>query len=248
MAGQDESDKPGTALAHVRYTDREVAQILRRAVALQEKHGAGTGRGLSLEEMKEVAREVGVEARFVVEAAQTLTHPGAVAGNRLLGGPVRINAAEVIEQPFRMDQMAAVIEEVRRVTGQHGRASQITDAIEWYGKDSLGATHVSVSRAGEQTRVRVMRTSTDAVAALYGAGGSIGLMATGVLGGLLQPLGAAAVVAGVAGAVGASLLALRGVWSWYARRNDQRVRSMLASVTHILRAGGDLNERKDGDD
>jgi len=239
MAAKDEAVKQGTALDRDRYSDREVAQILRRAVALQEKQGAGTGRGLSLEEMKEVAREVGVDPRFVVEAAHTLARSAAAGGNRVLGGPTRMNAVQVLEQRFRMVQMAGVIEELRHVTGHHGRAAQLADSIEWYGKDSLGAMHVSVSRVGGETRVRVMGNRTEAAAVLYSIGGSIAVIVAGIVGGALSQFGPAAVALGVAGFTGASLLALRSAWSHYARRWDQRVRSTLGSVVNVLRDTGD---------
>ena len=238
--------KAVTSQDRVRYTDREVAQILRRAVALQEKQGTGPGRGLSLEEMKDVAREVGVDPRFVVEAAEALVRAGPPGGNSLLGGPIHLQAVQVVTEPFSTGQMQAVIDEIRRITGRHGRASQVADAIEWHGKDQLGSTSVSVSRVGQETRVRVIANRSDAAAVLYTLGAIGAVIGAGAAGAAVSPLGAAVVAPTVIGVLGASWLSLRTFWSRYARRWDERIRSTLGSVVHVLRETGDEIDPQDG--
>lgn len=43
------------------YGEKESALILRRAVALQEAGGRGAGAGLSLDELRQIALEAGVD-------------------------------------------------------------------------------------------------------------------------------------------------------------------------------------------
>ncbi|MEE2900413.1 MAG: hypothetical protein VX815_18275 [Gemmatimonadota bacterium] len=83
-----------------RYSDEDFALILERASKLQDRaEGAATelpgrpGRGpsadgLSLQAVRDIAEEVGVEARYIDQAAESLLldPPGRRSG--LLGGPL----------------------------------------------------------------------------------------------------------------------------------------------------------------
>lgn len=65
-----------------RFTDREVAIVLRKASEIDEGEGAdaGSGAGLSLEDLKEIAREVGISAQAIDRAARKVEEPGRLTG------------------------------------------------------------------------------------------------------------------------------------------------------------------------
>jgi hypothetical protein len=71
-------------------SDREVAMILRRATALQEETGGSqTIDGLSLETVREIAAEIGVDRRFVDEAAASVLNVHDSRAASLMGGVLR---------------------------------------------------------------------------------------------------------------------------------------------------------------
>ncbi|HUP51598.1 MAG TPA: hypothetical protein VM198_03930 [Longimicrobiales bacterium] len=70
------------------FTDEEVARILRTASELQERSsvlGGGGARGLTLEDLRHVAAEVGIEARYVELAASEAQGPPARKESALAG-------------------------------------------------------------------------------------------------------------------------------------------------------------------
>src|SRR5437868_14840449 len=69
-----------------RYSEQEMALILKRAAELQE---GADGRGVqrTLSEIAEIAAEVGIDATFVAEAVAELERPATRAG--CLGAPTR---------------------------------------------------------------------------------------------------------------------------------------------------------------
>jgi len=86
-----------------RYTDDEVHAIFERAAARQEEatHAEEASRaGLSLEELKEIGAEAGIDPAHIALAANELAVRGAAAETKadesLLGIPTRIGATRVI--------------------------------------------------------------------------------------------------------------------------------------------------------
>jgi hypothetical protein len=64
-------------MAERRYSDRDVAFILKRAVALEERQSEVESRhGVTLRDLKEIAKEVGIDPARVDEAATELDHQG----------------------------------------------------------------------------------------------------------------------------------------------------------------------------
>jgi hypothetical protein len=76
-----------------RYSEQEMALILKRAAELQE---GSDGRGItrSLAEINEIAAEVGIDASFVTEAVAELQRPTTRAG--WLGAPTRFHAEQSV--------------------------------------------------------------------------------------------------------------------------------------------------------
>jgi len=73
-----------------RFTDREVAPVLRSATELDDQDGSadGSGVGLSLEELREIAREVGISRPAIdraVDGLDTLAVASLGIGSALAG-------------------------------------------------------------------------------------------------------------------------------------------------------------------
>ncbi len=236
-----DDSKPDRAAAPParRFSDREAAVILRRAVELQEKAGgSGSGtaitdsRGLTLEQLRQVAAEVGVDPRYVTAAAESGGQQA--RGGRLLGGPISIQHLQVL--PGRTDpaHMQAIIDEIRRVTGQHGKITQVADSIEWFGKDAMGGSFVSVSSVGNETRIRAMGNRTEGALLVYTLAGTAALFGAMLAGDLLGPFGVEAVIPGVSAVIGGAYLSARAIWSRHVRKWDQRLRGMVGAVAGIV--------------
>ena len=65
-----------------RFTDREVALVLRAATEIDESEGSGTGAGgISLDDLREIAREVGISGPAIERAVAQLDRGGRVGAS-----------------------------------------------------------------------------------------------------------------------------------------------------------------------
>ena len=69
-----------------RFTDREVAMVLRKASEIEEREGSAGSGGLSLEDLQEIAREVGIAPEAIAKAVDGLD-TGRVRTHLLAGAP-----------------------------------------------------------------------------------------------------------------------------------------------------------------
>jgi len=241
-----------------RYGEKESALILRRAVALQEASGRGAARGLSLEDLRQIALEVGVEPSYVTEAARGVVEErGALA--RFLGGPAQFQyiTASAADVGDARDQ--AIIDEIRRFMGRHGVFRRAGDSLEWKAQDGFGGTFVTVSRVDGETRVRVIGVRTEAAIALFSLAGTAGLITAAILlkktglgdGPLAIPTLVTTALATWAGA--------RAIWSRISSGWTRRLRATAEAIGSLLghpgpdrlpaRAGADfpVGESEPGD-
>src|SRR5262245_34647164 len=94
-----------------RYGDKEVHALLCRAIELQKSAGQtamaapGTGAGLSLAEVAQIAAEVGIDIHHLQAAAAEMQR-GGLPGRRvhLFGGPTTIEVERVVEGEVSAEQ------------------------------------------------------------------------------------------------------------------------------------------------
>src|SRR5438477_8931583 len=81
-----------------RYSDREVRLILRKAVDLQHRSSEATdsSRGMSLEELTQVAAEAGISATHVSRAALEVGTPAGQPSG-FFGSPAYVVAERVVD-------------------------------------------------------------------------------------------------------------------------------------------------------
>src|SRR5690349_171342 len=110
--------------------DQEIARILRRAAELQESDrerealAPSVLQGLTLAELKQLAGEVGIEARYVEAAATERQQENARRKQfHFWGAPVSAEVERLIEAPLGPDDWEELVTRIRRATGEVGQAS-----------------------------------------------------------------------------------------------------------------------------
>jgi len=249
-----ESSGPPIRRAGERYTEQELAEILRRAAEHQE----GTpdaDRRFSLAEIQQIASEVGIAPAHVAAAAAELSRrpPPPVTGG-VLGAPTVFRFERWIDGEIPTSAIGELFDIARGDAGAQGQVGEALDTVEWRGKGEVGSTVVSVTRRDGRTRVGVFTTRTDA-AALAATGAVVGGVAGAMLiGGPLslaaEPGGVLAVVAAVAVSLGwaggASWLLVRSVWRRIARPWAARTEALGAELTEAAQRAIDA-ARKDSE-
>lgn len=173
-----------------RFSDDEVARILRTAAELQERSAvatrAGGGGALSLEDLRQVAAEVGIEPRFVEMAADRLHHPVEGEESPLAGAPYAWTLHRTVPGEVREEDRDWIVRAIRGVLGQKGEVEDVYGRMEWSFDDGLGPIMVGLSSRDGVTEIDVSARRGGEVGMIHGLGVPFGgLAGGGLIGGLL---------------------------------------------------------------
>jgi hypothetical protein len=139
-----------------RYDDREVGEILRKAMQAEPAKALQRGHGLSLTELKSIAAEVGIDPARVERAAHTLVQSHGSRTNPILGGPTHIELEARVPGEIGPSQTPEVLAVVRRATGHQGQVSEVHGTLEWSANTDMGNRLVTVSPGDGHSTIRAM--------------------------------------------------------------------------------------------
>ena len=143
------------------YNEKEIQDLLRQAAALQSAKRDFTT-GLTLEEIRRVAEEAGIDPRFVEQAAMGAPLPRQQQKKGFLGGAYKIEAERVIGHPVDGEEWGVMVHEIRRAFDTTGEVQEVGRGFEWrYGYTQLGSNyiygHVSVTPRRGRTHLHATR-------------------------------------------------------------------------------------------
>ena len=145
-----------------RYNEEEIRAVLGRAIARQEaaRHPEPYDDGLTLDELRRIAAEVGVEPRFVEAAAAELDRPAAPEASKahpLLGGPLHVRAERVVQNELTEADVAPLLEALRAglKTQQGGRIETLAGSVAWIAKDKNIGNPIRFHALPEAGRTRL---------------------------------------------------------------------------------------------
>lgn len=168
-----------------RYSEAEVQEIFERATEVQAKGGGSQKArdGLTLAEVQEIGREVGVSSDLIEAAARSLDRPGPrpVEKKRFLGVPIGVG--RIVELPRRLneEEWHRLVVHLRETFDARGKVREEGRFREWT-NGNLQAL-LEPSGSGERLRLRTEKGS-----ARPGLGVGAGLLGGGVLFSLLHLL------------------------------------------------------------
>jgi hypothetical protein len=224
-----------------RFTDEEVAQILREASEAQEgSRPGGSDGGLTLVQLREIAAEVGLDPKEIEAAASRLAPYRAPFAVPILGTPVAPRFERDLSGELSREDFADLLDTIRTVLGRRGITAVELDALEWRAADVMGGRYVSVVPRNGKTRVRVFGNFRDGAALVFLGGGilatSLSIAALAALG-LKDLLGVGLLPA----AMLLSLLPTRAFWRWRYGKEAK----VLADLTDLLeKQAGELLSKK----
>jgi len=205
-----------------RYADDEVAEIFDAAAADPPRSRALTpAEGLTLGELQEIGREVGIPPERIAAAASALEgRRGALPRRASLGMPIAVGRTVDLPRAPTDREWEQLVAELRETFRAHGRVGSMGDLRSW----TNGNLHANVEPTEEGYRLRLGTLKGDAVAfnrlAMAGIAGSLILAVLFLLtGSLAQDLDVAAII----GAVGAATLVYNAARlpGWALEREEQ---------------------------
>lgn len=217
-----------------RFTDKEVALILRRASELEDSRGEGSapGRGLSLTDLQEIAAEAGINPDLIGRAVAELEDRRSLDPVSLLGPTTVSREVRAVPNTVSEDTLAELIRLIDQEVEDQGTLQEVLGAVRWTGKSRFLSTQVSLEPSDDETLVRVEERYADALRGmLHGIPASYGLI-LGLpifLEGLNLGAPLSVVLAVATGAAGWALGDT--IWRRLARKSRNRVGRLAEKLT-----------------
>ena len=225
-----------------RYSEEEFALILRKASEIQVAGGSQSGKaatgGLTLEEIRSIAGEAGIDPEAVTRAASIIgaleweEKSGLAAA--IFGGPDKYHLDCEIPGSLPSEEMGRILEEIRRAAEHQGEASEVLGGVEWKTVGELSAINVNISPRGDSTSVQIVgnRGPAGGITFIFPMMGSAVLV--GILGASFEPTSALGIISLVTGTLGAGFLTARTIWSTSSRKFRKRLTRMMDTVSRAV--------------
>jgi hypothetical protein len=218
-----------------RYSDKELALILKLAAERSASSSESGGYGLTLAEIQQIAADAGIDPQHVIEAATALDTQHGSRALSWLGAPTRFVFDRTVAGDVTPTEISEIIDLIRQVTGMQGEVSQVFDSVEWKGHDLLDRhAYVTIRRQQGQTKIKVVGHWWGLALIVYLVGGAAGLLATIGIGKLIDPASAVGVGALVAGGVSGAYLTARTMWRHIARNVESKLKELTRRIGDMV--------------
>lgn len=159
-----------------RYSEEEIAQILDYATEVQDGGGRSlsSGTGMTLAELQDIGREVGISSDVIADAASRLDRPAPSASpsRQFLGATIGVGRTIQLSRPLTDGEWNRLVVDLRETFDARGRLKEEGSFRQWT-NGNLQAL-LEPTESGERLRLRTLKG--DARASL-GIGAGMLLMA-----------------------------------------------------------------------
>ncbi|MGE0157941.1 MAG: hypothetical protein AB7T31_00940 [Gemmatimonadales bacterium] len=164
-----------------RYNEEEVAEIFERATEAQLRTLPGTrpAEGLTLQELQEVGRDVGLPPELVARAARSLDMTPRTHERKVMGLPVGVGRTVELARPLTDAEWHRLVAELREIFDARGRLSEQGPFKQWT-NGNLQAL-LEPTESGQRLRLKTLKGSAARLM-------SVGLGMTGVTATILTVL------------------------------------------------------------
>lgn len=169
-----------------RYDDAEVAAIFERAAEAQHtgQRQLTTGEGMTLTEIMEIGREVGIAPEQLAQAAKAVELRGRPTSRQFLGFPIGVGLSIDLDRKFSDEEWERLVVDLRETFDARGKLMQHGSLRQW----SNGNLQALLEPTPTGHRVRLRTTKGDARGMMIGGlmmmGFSVATAFAGVLRGV----------------------------------------------------------------
>jgi hypothetical protein len=156
-----------------RFNEEEVAAIFQQATAAQQtpQPQLPSGEGLTLAELQDIGREVGIAPELVVQAAASLGRAGSPTSRRVLGLPIGVGRTIDLDRKLSDDEWERLVVDLRETFDARGTVKQDGSFRQW----TNGNLQVLLEPTANGDRIRFSTVKADARAWMMG-----GLLTLGI--------------------------------------------------------------------
>ncbi len=236
-----------SGLPPVRYSDAELALLLRKAAELERRSKAPRDRGgFTLDDLRQIGAEVGISPAVMDEATSQLAMEKRGWWERVIRRPTRFFDERTVPEELSSEQVARIVGRVRRITRQQGSVERVLGAVEWKSDSGFAPLHIRIHSGAGRTRIEALedlRSQSQVVVGLLGP--AIGL-GGGTIASVLLSLGQSLPTLGlIVGATSISTLSAWTAWKRWAERVRERRERLM---THLGAEAHRLVRTKDEED
>ncbi len=116
------------------YTEKEISKILKRAGEVQAAQSEKVTVGLSLEELQQIAEEVGLEPDIVASVANEIDTESEQEQSGFFSSllmPTKLDLEQVIPGTIAENEWPEIVSIIERAAGNSGSSSQVGRMLEW---------------------------------------------------------------------------------------------------------------------
>lgn len=140
-----------------RYTEKESAEIMRKAAESQAASASSTGHGVTEAELRSAAKELGIEPSAMDAALMAVDSDLKPGRKSLWGGPFQHESEAIFDGDLSEELWEDVLSDLRRTFGEPGAVEQRGSTKEWVGTGGgLVTNTVTLRQAGKSVRVKAM--------------------------------------------------------------------------------------------
>jgi len=188
-----------------RYSDDEVAAIFQKASEVSlAVPGAGRTDGLTLADLQEIGREVGIAPEAVALAARSIEARPVARSTRVLGLPLTVERTVELDRSMTVAEWERLVVQLREVFDARGKVSSTGSLRQW----TNGNLQVLLEpvQGGDRLRLRTLNGAarTSIATGVVMAGAAVAVAIAGAVGG---QLGASLPGVALCAAMGAAMLA-----------------------------------------
>lgn len=165
-------------------TDAEVRRILESAAEIDERSEslvARSGQGLTVEDLREIAREAGIDPQCVDIAIEQDRGSLEPQKSPLFGGPHSWRFHSEIPGTLTPEDRSDLVQAVRSLLDEQGQVTEVYRRMEWRHDDSLGPVTVSVYPKDGTVEIDVAANRQGEAGLVVGVGTFLGVFPASVL-------------------------------------------------------------------
>ncbi|HRR09597.1 MAG TPA: hypothetical protein PLO56_12975 [Rhodothermales bacterium] len=138
------------------YTEKETGALIQKAYALQQANDAQSGYGLTEQELRNLAEEMGIQPQFLEEALQKQDANDAQKKIHLWGAPLQTTQEKMVEGDVSEDLWEEMVHKLRFTYKDQGRVERVGNTRDWiYASDHNEIAAMSITSKNGRTRIRL---------------------------------------------------------------------------------------------
>ena len=214
-----------------RYTEKESAEIIRKAA--ENQAASSGGQGVTEGELRSAAQELGIELTAINTALAEIDIAAQPKGRGFWGGPFQHETEVVFDGTLSDEKWEDVLADIRRAFGEPGTVEQRGTTMEWVGTSGgLETNTVTIRQTGKTVRIKAIADWSGVAVISY----LLLILPMFLSVGLLVKLAAGPIVSTAIwfAIMGAAIVALRHVLGSASKRTAAKVNHLVRRTQGML--------------